>query len=145
MALASTVTDSLTAPIVRAKLNTRLSEACTTTPTCSEALNPACATRILKVPRGTSGKLYTPSLPVLPEREKPVDGSLIVTSAPGTAAPCSSVTVPRTEPFTFWPSAAGTLELNKTTKHKTTTDANTERHIEATTLCIPPAVFALQF
>src|SRR6266851_4375110 len=47
-------------------------------------------------PRGKSGKLYSPSLPVFVVRENPVSVFVMLTSAPAAAAPCASVTAPRT-------------------------------------------------
>src|SRR5947207_6795353 len=48
-------------------------------------------------PSGKSGKLYSPSLPVFVLRVNPLSVFVMLTSAPASAAPCSSVTVPRTD------------------------------------------------
>src|SRR4030095_16368642 len=88
---------------------------------------------------GKSGKLYTPSLPVVVVREKAVDASLTVTSASTTAAPCASVTVPRTEPLTSWARETGALETSSITKQR--------RRVVAKAKCqnTPACVFRFEF
>src|SRR5258707_138963 len=118
------VSESVTAPPLRPTLITALSLAWSVMPVCSELLNPACVARTLYRPSGSSGKLYSPSLPVVTVRLKEVSTFVMVTSAPAIAAPCSSVTVPRTSavvtcaraPIALQSASASTASSETTTR-----------------------------
>src|SRR5436309_11259833 len=89
--------------------------------------NPVSFTVIVYVPDWTVGKRYAPVASVATSRDAPVSRCVIVTIAPGIAAPVSSVTLPTREPYNTCALSPGGEAHTATRARMTTITSEDER------------------
>ena len=93
-ASACTVTCSFTEPTFNAASSVRFASTCNTMPVCTYLVKPAFVTSSMYGPIGRLVRVYAPSGPLVAVRAAPVPVCVAFTSAPGTARPVASFTVP---------------------------------------------------